>query len=59
VALYQEGGVKLIWLIDPDRRTVTEYAIDKPVRLLQAGDSLSADEQFPGLLRRVDEIFQI
>ena len=59
VALYQEGGVKLIWLVDPDRRTVTEYAAEKPVRLLQAGDSLSADELFPELLLRVDEIFQI
>lgn len=55
--LYLEFGVELIWLVDPDRRTVTAHAYAKPVRLLQSGDSLTADELFPGLRIQVDEIF--
>ena len=58
VALYLEGGVQLIWLVDPDRQTVTEHAPAKPVRLLQSGDVLTADELSPGLRIQVDEIFE-
>lgn len=58
VSLYLQHGVRLIWLVDPDRRTVTEYANDKPARLLQSGDVLTADDLFPEFGIPIDEIFR-
>lgn len=57
LSLYLEFGVGLIWLVDPDRRTVTEYAVGKPTRLLQSGDSLTANDIFPNLRIEIDEMF--
>ena len=58
ITLYLDHGVGVVWLVDPDRQIVTEYAPNEPVRLLQSGDALAAEDRFPGLRIQVDEIFE-
>ncbi len=57
VSLYLEAGVQIVWLIDQDNRTVTEYSAIQPVRFLQPGDTLAATSVLPGFELEVDEIF--
>ncbi len=59
VSLYLDAGVQIIWLVDPDRRTVTEYAPGQPVRLCQASDTLTAEAVLPGFRLAVDDIFSL
>jgi Uma2 family endonuclease len=40
---YQENGLKLGWLIDPDRQIVEVYQIDRPVELLSNPEEISAN----------------
>ncbi len=57
IALYLDGGVQTIWIVDPDRRTVTEHAIDRPDQLLQSGDVLTAGNLSMSFQIRIEEIF--
>lgn len=57
VSLYLEAGVRIIWLIDPDRKAITQYAPNQPARLLQSGDTLTAESVLPGFQLPVSDIF--
>jgi Uma2 family endonuclease len=50
-------GVRLIWCIDPNRRTVTVHRPDSPDQVLGIADALSGDEVIPGFACRVSDIF--
>lgn len=45
---YREAGVKLIWEIDPENRTVLVHRLDGSVQLLQEADTLSGENVVPG-----------
>ncbi len=51
------AGVKVIWVIDPQRRVVEVYQPDKPVMVLREDDTLSAESVLPGFALPVREIF--
>lgn len=56
-AMYLDAGVRLVWLIDPVRRTVTVLAPDAaPVTLGESG-TLDGGDVVPGLAVPVAEIF--
>ena len=51
------AGTPLIWVIDPDRRTVMVMAADAPVRWLREGDVLDGGSIIPGFEIPVSSIF--
>jgi Uma2 family endonuclease len=55
--VYQEAGVPLIWLVDPEKTTITVIASGKSTKVLQAGDTLDGDDVLPGFSVPVAEIF--
>ena len=56
LADYRDAHVPVVWVINPDRRTVTVYRIDNSIRLLFEDDELSGEDIIPGFRCRVREI---
>ena len=50
---YQENGLKLGWLIDPDRQIVEVYEADRPVELLNKPEEISADGIMAGFVLKL------
>lgn len=55
---YLEAGVRLVWIVEPRRRTVTVYHPDWTVRVLREGDALDGGEVLPGFRPPVAAIFR-
>jgi Uma2 family endonuclease len=55
--LYQEAGVPLIWLVDPEKETVTVIAAGRPAAVLKSDDTLDGGDVLPGFSIPVAEIF--
>ena len=55
--MYQEAGVPLIWLVDPEKTTITVIASGKSTKVLRAGDTLDGGDVLPGFSVAVGEIF--
>lgn len=55
--MYQEAGVPLIWLVDPEAMSVTVIASGTSTRALRSGDTLDGGDVLPGLTVPVAEIF--
>jgi Uma2 family endonuclease len=55
--MYQEAGVPLIWLVDPEVKAVTVIATGKATSVLKADDALDGGEVLPGFTVPVAEIF--
>ena len=58
VAMYQDAGVPLIWLVDPEARTVTVLATNLAPVTLHPGDTLSGGNVLPDLQIAISEIFE-
>ena len=58
VAMYQEAGVPLIWLVDPDAQTVTVLATNLAPVTLRPGDTLGGGNILPDLSIAVADIFE-
>jgi len=54
---YLRAGVKLVWVIDPEDRTVAVYAPDRVARFVGRDGELTGDDALPGLSLRVAEFF--
>jgi Uma2 family endonuclease len=54
---YETAGVKLIWIVNPQMRTVRVHRADGTVRLLREKDELDGEQVFPGFRCRVGELF--
>ena len=55
---YLISGTRLIWVVDPMRRTVMIVTPDAPVRWLREGDTLDGASVIPGFSCAVAEIFE-
>ena len=55
---YVEAGVRLIWTIYPDTRTVQEYRGDRQGRLLREDDALDGGNVVPGVSLPISELFR-
>jgi Uma2 family endonuclease len=54
---YLWAGVRLIWVVDPEDRTVTVYRSPEEGRLLHEGAILSGEDVLPGFSVPVSEFF--
>lgn len=57
VEMYQEAGVPLIWLVDPDAKTVTVISSGNATSVLGPGDTLDGGDILPNFHAPVVEIF--
>lgn len=57
VQAYLEHGVRLVWLVDPRRRTITAYRPAGVVRVFHEQDELDGEDVLPGSHLRVASIF--
>lgn len=56
-AMYIQAGVRIVWLADPDRQTVTVFTPDAPPVTLVPGAILDGGEVLPDLRVDVADIF--
>ena len=52
-----EHGVKLVWLVYPERRSIMVYRSQSEVHVLHEGDTLTGDPVLPGFSCPVSKIF--
>jgi Uma2 family endonuclease len=57
VGEYFAAGVRLVWVVDPDARTVHVYTSPNTSRTFGEGDTLPGDDVLPGFALPVAEIF--
>jgi Uma2 family endonuclease len=57
VAMYQEAGVPLTWVVDPHMKTVAVLALGQPPVVLTAADMLDGGEVLPEFRVEVSELF--
>jgi Uma2 family endonuclease len=55
---YITAGVRVVWVANPEARTVTIYRRDVPPQELGVNDTLTADECIPGFRLPVSDIFR-
>jgi Uma2 family endonuclease len=55
---YLAAGVELVWVADPDARTVTAHRPNQPPQVFAAADTLTADPVIPGFAAPVAELFR-
>ena len=58
MAEYIENGVRLGWLIDPQRRRVYIYRPGQPVAMLQNPETISGESVLPGFTLNLRDIWQ-
>jgi len=56
---YLRTGVKMVWLIDPEARSVTVHQPDRGQLFLEPGQELNGGEVLPGFVCRVDDLFDV
>jgi Uma2 family endonuclease len=56
---YLEAGVPLVWIINPDRRTIRVYRSDGTTRLFRSTDVIENEPVLPGFRLLVGEIFPV
>jgi Uma2 family endonuclease len=54
---YLRNGVELVWVVDPEDRTVTVYPADNGPRLLEETEELDGGEVLPGFRCRLADFF--
>lgn len=54
---YLRAGVRLIWVVNTDLRTVKVFRPDGTITLLRNGDELSGEQVLPGFRCRVSDLF--
>jgi Uma2 family endonuclease len=56
---YLEAGVKMVWIVNPDARTIRIYRDDNTTRLFHAGDVIENEPLLPGFRLPVGEVFPV
>ena len=55
---YRKAGIPLVWVIDPETRTVVVHESGNPLqRLLESTDTLTGDDVIPGFSIKVADLF--
>ena len=57
VRIYLDAGVRLVWVADPEERTVTVWTPDRSARVLLADDVLDGGDVLPGFAVKVGDFF--
>ena len=56
---YLKSGVRLVWELNPDLKTVKVYRPDGTFALLRGGDDLGGEDVVPGFCCKVSELFRM
>jgi Uma2 family endonuclease len=56
---YLNNGVEMVWLVDPEKRTITVYRPDQGPRLLEETEELNGEDILPGFRCRVADFFYL
>jgi Uma2 family endonuclease len=59
IQFYLRTGVSIVWVIDPEGRTLTEYRPDGPPRQFRAPESVSAAPVLPGFVLDLGDLFAV
>ena len=54
---YLDAGTCLVWVADPNSRTVTVYQSRNTIQLLTADDEIDGADVLPGFRCKVSELF--
>jgi Uma2 family endonuclease len=57
VELYLRARVKLVWVVNPRRRTLRVHRLEGPITDLNESDAVSGEDVLPGFTCRVSEFF--
>ena len=57
VRMWLDVGVRLVWVLYPQTRTILEYRPDAPLRILKEGDALDGGTILPGFTAEVSVVF--
>jgi Uma2 family endonuclease len=57
ITRFLQYGVRMVWLVDPDGRTVTIYRADRLPQVLEGDDEIVCKDCLPGFRCRVAEFF--
>jgi len=55
---YLAGGVRQVWLISPEHKTITLYASPAHTTILTEADDLVSEELLPGFRCRIADLFR-
>lgn len=55
---YLKAGVKVVWVADPEERTVTVFRPDRTHTLLKGDAELTGDSDLPGFICKVSDFFR-
>ena len=56
---YLRAGTRLVWVVDPDTRSVTAYRSQQDVQLLAQTDVLDGADVLPGFRHEVSKVFDL
>ncbi len=56
ISIYMEAGVRAVWLVDPVKRTITDFVEDDAPRRLREDDTVTGGEILPGFSYRFSEL---
>ncbi len=57
IALYFAAGSRMVWIVNPERRTVSVYTSPFEVRILREGDMLEGGDVLPGFGYELSKLF--
>ncbi|MFM9105882.1 MAG: Uma2 family endonuclease, partial [Chloroflexota bacterium] len=57
VRIYLGAGVRLVWIVDPETNTLTEYPAGAAPRSLTAADTLDGGDVLPGFSLELEPLF--
>jgi Uma2 family endonuclease len=58
VKQYLKAGVRAVWVVDPEKRTVTEFRRDTKPRVFRNGDELTVEDIIPGFSVQVKTLLE-
>jgi Uma2 family endonuclease len=58
VQQWLEAGTTEVWIVDPDRKTISINSTGRPVRVLRSGEALTCEGILPGFSVPVADIFR-
>ena len=56
---YLRVGVRLVWVVDPKKKTIRIHRANGTIQDLRVGDELSGEEVIPGFRCPVSEVFRL
>jgi Uma2 family endonuclease len=59
ISQYLKRGVPLVWLVDPETRTVTVYRPGTDLKVLQETEEITGEDVLPKLRYRIAEFFAL